>query len=279
MPLPFPFIPGCDVAGQVTAVGSEVQRFRPGDRVWSTNQGLMGRQGTLAEYTAADEKMVFPVPEGVTLRDSAACGLVGATAWLGLVAKGNLAAGETVFVRGGSGGVGSMVIQMAKAQGANVVASAGTPQKVDRCRALGADLAVNYRESGWTDAVKRQIPRGVDLFWDATRQPDFDLAVQLMAENARMILMAGREARPEFPVGPFYVKQLAVYGFVVFKATLDQISSAAESINSGLASGRLKSQIALELPLRDAAEAHRIQEDFTVRGQGELQGKIVICMT
>ncbi|HMP78575.1 MAG TPA: NADPH:quinone reductase [Pirellulaceae bacterium] len=276
MPIPSPFIPGCDVAGTVVAMGSQVRGFQVGDRVWSTNQGLLGRQGTMAEFCVVDESMTFHIPPNVSARDAAACGLVGATAWLGLFAKGCLQPGEIVFVRGGTGGVGSMVVQMAKAHGARVIASAGTETKVQQCLKLGADFAVNYREADWPDLVQRFAPDGVNLFWDTTRQPDFELAVSLMAENARMILMAGREARPPFPVGPFYVKQLSLLGVVVFKSSTDELAQAALAINQWLARGLIRSPIAMELPLQEAASAHRIQEEFTVYGRGELQGKIVI---
>lgn len=276
MPLPLPFIPGCDVAGTVHAVGEQVTRFRVGDPVWSVNQGLLGRQGTLAEWCAADEDLVFRRPESVSARDAAACGLVGATAWLGLFPRGQLARGEWVFVRGGAGGVGSMVVQMAKAAGAHVAASAGSADKVDRCRTLGADVAVNYRESGWQERIKEAAPAGVDLLWDSTREPDFDLAVQLLAENGRMILMAGREARPAFPVGPFYVKQLSLHGVVVFKARDGELQRAAQSINEWLSAGLIRSNVAHELPLKEAATAHRLQEEQTLHGRGGLAGKIAV---
>jgi NADPH2:quinone reductase len=92
-----------------------------------------------------------------------------------------------------------MVVQMAKAHGARVIASAGTETKVQQCLKLGADFAVNYREADWPDLVQRFAPDGVNLFWDTTRQPDFELAVSLMAENARMILMAAAKPARRFP--------------------------------------------------------------------------------
>ncbi len=116
--LPKPFIIGCDLAGVVESVGPEVTRFRPGDRVWGTNQGLVGRQGTFAEYCAVDECWLYPTPAGVDDQAAAAAALVGMTAHLGLFREGQLEAGQSVFVRGGTGGVGSMVVQMARAAGA-----------------------------------------------------------------------------------------------------------------------------------------------------------------
>src|SRR5688572_8142389 len=105
--LPKPYIIGCDLAGTVEAVGPQAKRFRAGDRVWGSNQGLMGRQGTFAEYCAVDEQWLNPTPHGLGDEVVAACALVGITAHLGLFREAQLLSGETIFVNGGSGGVGS----------------------------------------------------------------------------------------------------------------------------------------------------------------------------
>lgn len=117
MPLAFPFIVGCDLAGTVEKVGSGTKRFRPGDRVWGSNQGMLGRQGTFGEYAAVDECWLYPLPSGVSEEAAAALALVGITAHLGLVRDARVRSGETLFINGGSGGVGSTVVQMAKALG------------------------------------------------------------------------------------------------------------------------------------------------------------------
>src|SRR5215510_990338 len=145
MQLPFPFIVGCDLAGAVAEVGANAARFKPGDRVWGTNQGLLGRQGTFAEYAAVDESWLHPTPAGVNDDTAAACALVAITSHLGLVRDAKLQAGETLFVNGGTGGVGSMVVQMTKAIGARAITTAGSDDKVKRARELGADVAINYR--------------------------------------------------------------------------------------------------------------------------------------
>ena len=119
--LPSPYIIGCDIAGTVVTVGSQVTGFQAGDRVWGSNQGLSGRQGTFSELAAVDESWLYPTPENVTDEDAAAIALTGITAHLGLHLHGNLAAGEIVFVNGGTGGVGSAVVQLAKASGATVI--------------------------------------------------------------------------------------------------------------------------------------------------------------
>jgi NADPH:quinone reductase len=274
--LPKPFIIGCDLAGTVTAVGGDAKRYKVGDRVWGSNQGLLGRQGTFAEYCAVDEKWLYPTPGAVRDEDAAACALVGITAYLGLVQNARLRSGETLFVNGGAGGVGSMVLQMAKAMGARVLATAGSDDKLAECRELGADRVVNYKQEDIAAAVREFAPQGVNVYWETVREPDFDKIVSCLAERGRIVLMAGRDARPPFPVGPFYVKGCSLYGFVMFKATADEQREAAEAINQLLAAGKLRAKIARTFPLSEAAAAHRLQEDNTLRKAGTLAGKIVL---
>src|SRR3984885_12258470 len=131
MPLSFPYIIGCDVAGSVEETGAGCTRFQKGDRVWGSNQGLLGRQGVAAEYAAVDESWLYPTPALLPDAEAAAMALVGITAHLGLFQFGHLKPGELIYVPGGTGGVGSMVVQMAKAVGARVATSAGSPGRVD----------------------------------------------------------------------------------------------------------------------------------------------------
>src|SRR5438876_8940180 len=145
MPLPLPFITGSDCAGTVDAVGPGVKRFKAGDRVWGSNQGLLGRQGTCAEFVCASEEWFYPTPAGVDDVQAAAVALVGITAHLGLFRCADLQDDEIAFVNGGTGGVGSMVVQMAKAIGAKVITTVGSAQKADLCRRWGADLQLQDR--------------------------------------------------------------------------------------------------------------------------------------
>src|SRR5690242_15233318 len=131
--LSFPWIPGRDLAGTVLQTGAAVKRFKPGDRVWASNQGTDGRPGTFAELAAVDEQWLNPIPNGVSEHDVVALSLVGITAHLGLMRDAWLKAAETLFVNGGSGGVGSAVLQMAKALGARVITTAGSEEKVRIC--------------------------------------------------------------------------------------------------------------------------------------------------
>ncbi len=274
--LPVPFIVGCDLAGTVEAVGPEAARFKPGDRVWGSNQGLLGRQGTFAESAAVDEQWLYPIPAGVSDRDAAAVALVGITAHLGLFRTANLRRGETLFVHGGSGGVGSAVVQMAKAVGATVITTTGSEPKAEICRRLGADAVIRYKSEDVGEAVRRLAPAGVHVWWETLREPNLDLAVSHLALRGRVVLMAGRDARPPFPVGPFYVKDCSVHGFAMFNAPPDEQRRAADDINRWLAAGKLRPQIARVMSLAETAAAHRLQEESTIHKSGALAGKIVL---
>jgi NADPH2:quinone reductase len=276
MALPQPFIVGCDLAGIVEATGPDAKRFKAGDRVWCSCQGILGRQGTFAEYAAVDEDFLYPIPDGVSDETAAACALVSLTAHLGLVREASLKASETLFVNGGTGGVGSMVVQMAKALGARVVTTAGSEEKLAKAGELGADLAINYKTDDVPARVKEFAPEGINVWWETLREPDFDRTVSLLAPRGRMILMAGRDARPPFPVGPFYVKGCRLYGFAMFNATTDELRAAADDVNRWLAAGNVKPCIDRVLPLAETATAHRLQEESTVGKSGTLAGKIVV---
>jgi len=274
--LNFPYILGCDLAGEVVEAGPAVKRFRSGDRVWASNQGLFGRAGSFAEFAAVDEDWLYPIHAGVKDEAAVALSLVGITAHLGLFRDARLQAGEVLFVNGGTGGVGSAVVQMGKLTGARVITTAGSVAKVEACRDLGADLAINYRTTDVADAVRTFAPDGVNVWFETLREPDFERTIPLLSLRGRMVVMAGREARPQFPVGPFYVKDCSLHGFAMFNAPAAQQQSAADDINRWLAAGQLRARIDRVLPLAETAQAHRLQEESTLHKSGVLAGKIVL---
>lgn len=276
MNIPFPYIIGCDLAGIVEEVGAGVKKFKKGDRVWGSNQGLLGRQGTFAEYATVNEEWLYPLPDCVSYEDAAAIALVGITAHLGLFRDAQIKQGETIFVNGGSGAVGSVVIQMAKIAGATVLASAGSEEKMEICKKLGADFVFNYKKNDLTSEVKRIFPKGVNIWWETSREPDFDKIIPSLSQRGRIVIMAGREARPQFPVGPFYVKDCKMYGFAMFNATPEEQSVCAKDINKWLSENKLKPLIDRVLPLSEAALAHKLQEENTLGKKGILKGKIVL---
>ncbi len=274
MDLPKPFVIGCDLAGVVEAVGPAVKRFQKGDRVWGSNQGLLGRQGTFAEYAAVDECWLYPTPEDVADQDAAALALTAITAHLGLFRDAQLKMGESVMVNGGTGGVGSCVVQMARAVGARVFTTAGSTEKIKICRQLGATTAINYKN----DNVDAELSKfgAIDVWFETLREQDFDLIVKHLAFRGRIIIMAGRDSRPQFPVGPFYVKDAKLFGFAMFNAPPEEQRKCAAEINRWMAKGKLKPQIGRVMKLSEAAAAHRLQEDNTLWKAGTLTGKIVL---
>ncbi|HEX4146932.1 MAG TPA: NADPH:quinone reductase [Pirellulales bacterium] len=270
MRLPTPFIIGRDLGGRVERVGRSVTRFARGDRVWSNNQGFDGRQGTFAEQLAIDQTLLYRLPTGADEREVVAFVHSGLTALIGLE-RAQLAAGESIFVGGGAGNVGSAVIQFARARGAKTFATAGSPVGIDWCRGLGADGTANYK----TDDVARQAalvaPGGFNVYCDTSGHNDFDQAVGLLAPGGRIVVMAGMAARPQFPVGPFYVKNCSLFGFAITYARADQYDRAAVEINRHVEAGNLRVRIDRVLPLSAAAEAHRL-----VESGARLEGKLVL---
>ena len=194
MPIPKPFVPGCDLAGVVEAVGPRTSRFKPGDRVWGSNQGLLGRQGTCAEFACVHEDWLYSTPAGVDDRTAAATALTGITAHLGLFRGARLQSGETVFVNGGTGGVGSMVVQMARAVGAKAIATVGSAAKAEVVRGYGAEGVLNYKTDDVVAGVRSITGgRGVDVWFETQREPDFLRTVDLMAQRGRILVIAGRQ--------------------------------------------------------------------------------------
>jgi NADPH2:quinone reductase len=278
MPLRFPYIVGCDVAGTVEVVGRGVRRFKPGDRVWGSNQGLFGRQGTFAEYLAVDEKWLYPTPPNETDAEAAAGALVGITAYLGLFRFGRLQSGELVFVNGGAGGVGSSVIQQAKAAGAYVIATVGSPQKAAYCQSLGADLVLDYRSHTLDEQIRQYAAafHGINIWFETQREPTLDRTIAMMAPRGRILLMAGRQAQPQFTLGPFYTRDLSILGFAMFNASPDDQRECATAINELYARGGWHPAVGLTLPMSQTAAAHQMQQDNTLDKQGTLAGKIVL---
>jgi NADPH2:quinone reductase len=277
MALPKPYILGCDLAGTVETVGPEVKTYKVGDRVWGSNQGLFGRQGTFTDYACVLEDWLYPTPPGIPDTTAAAAALVSITAHLGLFRCADLQPGEIVFVNGGTGGVGSMVLQMAKAAGAHVITTVGSAEKAAQCHQWGADLVLNYKTDNVPAAVRGFTKdRGVNVWYETQREPDFLNTVPLMALRGRIVLIAGRQAQPIFPVGPFYTKDLTLFGLALFNATPKEQRRCAEDINRWLAEGKLHALIGRTFPLSETAAAHRLLEENSLHKAGSLSGKIVL---
>src|SRR5439155_12610082 len=139
--------------------------------------------------------------------------------------------GETVYVPGGGGGVGSMVIQIAKAVGARVATSAGHEASLKLCRELGADLVLNYKTDDIPARLREFSTEGIDVWYETQREPDLETAIPLLRKRGRMIVMAGRQAKPPLPLGSFYPRDCSLLGFAMFNATPEEQRPCADDMN------------------------------------------------
>jgi NADPH:quinone reductase len=238
---------------------------------------LLGRQGTFAEFACVNEEFLYPTPQGVADADVVAVALTGITAHLGLFRCAKLQPGETVFVQGGTGGVGSMVVQMAKAVGAKVIATVGSQDKAAVCESLGADLALNYKTDDISTALKTFTgAQGVNVWFETQREQNLIQIVDLTAKRGRIIVMAGRQAQPIFPVGPFYARDMSMFGFAMFNATPDEQRVCAADMDRWMVEKKLKPLIGRTFRLSEAAAAHKFLEENTLHKSGSLTGKIVL---
>jgi len=168
-------------------------------------------------------------------------------------------------------------VQMSKAVGAKVITTVGSAEKAATCKSWGADCVLNYK----TDDVPAGIRaftgnKGVQVWYETQREPDFVRTVELMAPRGRIVVIAGRQARPMFPVGPFYVKTLSLFGFAMFNMSADEQRRCAEDINRWMAGGQLRAHVGKVFPLAQAAAAHEFLEANTLHGAGSLQGKVIL---
>lgn len=267
-PMPVPFVIGRDLVGLVAAVGTGVRGFAVGDRVWCNSLGHGGRQGAFAEYAVVAVDRLYHLPVGVAPIAAAAVLHPAGTAHLGLVREARLVAGETVYVAGAGGAVGSAVVQLAHAAGARVLASARAADH-DRCRESGADVVLDYRRAGLLAAVREAAPDGVDVWWDTSGHHDLQAWLPLLRQGGRMVVMAGRQAAPALPVGELYTRDLSLLGFAISNASVADLAAAAATTNGLLAQGRLAVRVAEVLPLSEARRAHELLE-------AGLSGRIVV---
>lgn len=177
-----------DVAGVVSAVGTGVQKFAIGDEVYACAGGFIGTPGALAEYMPADENLVAHKPRSLSFAEAAALPLVVLTAWESLIDSAQIQAGEHVLVHGGTGGVGHVAVQLAKARGARVAATVSSQDKAEIARSLGVDDIINYREE-LVDAYVQRLTdgRGFDVVYDTVSGPVFGQSLNAMRIRGRIV--------------------------------------------------------------------------------------------
>lgn len=271
-PLPMPFVIGRDLVGTVVELGDGATEFALGDRVWCNSLGHDGRQGSFAEYAVAPARRVYPLPEGVDPVEAVSVLHTAATAYLGLVREARLRDGETVFVGGAGGGVGSAAVQLATARGATVVASA-SPDDFDWARSCGATHVVDYHDGNLLAALHDLAPEGLAVHWDTSGHADPGHALSLMCPGGRMLLSAGMSRTVALPAGDMYTRDVSLHGFAMSNASAADLQAAADAINALLAGGGILTRIGRVLPLSEAAHAHRLLESESTRTLG---GRLVV---
>lgn len=251
---PLPYTPGFDYAGVVNAVGSEVTRFKTGDRVYG--HGTQPGFGAYSEATLTDEAGIQPLPDRVSFSQGAALGVPFGTAWKALLMRAHARPGETVLVHGASGGVGVAVVQIARAHGLHVIGTAGTDQGVALARAQGAHEAFNHRDADYADRVLAATGgRGVDVIVEMLANVNLDRDLDLLARGGRVSIV-GNRGRVEIDPRKIMAKEAAVVGMVMFNSTAEELREIHAGLGAGLESGTLKPVIGKELPLHEAPQAH-----------------------
>ncbi len=265
--LPMPFIIGRDVVGTVVQTSDDVTGFAPGDQVWCNSLGLDGRQGSFAEYAVAPADRLYPVPEDADPVETVSVLHTTATAYLGLLREARLREGETVFIGGAGGGVGSAAVQLAAARGATVIATA-SPEDFDWVRSCGADHLVDYHDDNLLAALHDLAPGGLDIHWDCSGHSDLSQALGLMRGAGRMLLSAGLTTRVELTAGEMYTRDISLHGFAMSNASVADLAAAADVINDMIGDVGILTRVGRTLPLADAAQAHRLLEEKSTRALG-----------
>jgi NADPH2:quinone reductase len=254
-------IPGLEVAGRVVEAGPDVTRWKAGDEVCALLSG-----GGYAQYAAAAAELCLPVPAGFSMQEAAALPETVFTVWHNVFERGRLGGGETLLVHGGSSGIGTTAIALARARGARVIVTAGSAEKCEACRSLGADLAVPYREQDFVAAVKEHTGgRGVDVVLDMVGGPYFARNLECLAVEGRLVQIAAQQGvRAETDLRAVMQKRLTITGSLLRPRPVEEKARIAEAVEEEvwplLREGRVRPVIHARFPLADAAEAHRVME-------------------
>lgn len=254
-------LPGLEVAGEVAAAGSGVERWKPGDKVCALTPG-----GGYAEFALVDESNALPVPDGVSMDEAAAIPETFFTVWHNVFGRGALKAGETLLVHGGASGIGTTAIMLGKAFGARVLVTAGSEEKCDACRALGADLALNYRSGDWLPAVKEATGgRGADVILDMVGGPYIEKNYQAASIDGRIVSIAFLQgSRVEVDFMRLIMKRLTHTGSTLRAQSVEAKARIAAELETKvwplLAQGRCWPLVHARFPLAAAADAHALME-------------------
>jgi NADPH2:quinone reductase len=267
---PFPFVPGAEVAGVVREVGEGVTRVRPGDRVYGT-VGL----GGFAEVALLSERNAYRMPEGMSFEEGAAIPTIYPTAYAALAYRTELRKGESLLVHAAAGGVGTAAVQLGKAFGARVLATAGGAEKLDVARRAGADVVIDYREEDFVARVKEETGgRGADVIYDPVGGDVFDRSLKCIAWNGRLLVIGFASGRiPEVKLNRVLLKNIALIGLhwgAYASNEPQRVTEAFEALSELYAQGWVRPVIFDRYPLE------RVSEALQALGSRRTYGKVVL---
>ena len=256
-----PDIPGLEIAGEVVAIGDKVKRWKIGDKVCALVSG-----GGYAEYCVTDEATALAVPKGFSFTDAAALPETFMTVWHNVFERGALKPGETVLIHGGSSGIGTTAIMLAKQFGAKVIVTAGSPEKCEACRKLGADVAIDYNKEDFVAATKQATGgKGAELILDMIGGDYVDRNFEAAAVEGRIVQIATQKG-PKVTVDlrRLMLKRLTHTGSTLRARPVADKAAIARAIEAKvwplLESGKLRPVIDSTYPLDKAADAHARME-------------------
>ena len=269
-----PFVPGVEVSGVVESA-PEGSGFAKGDRVMALVDNTSLTRGGFAEQCDGSPRSLTRIPEGMPFDEAAAFTLVFQTGWFGLHRRANLQAGETLLVHAGAGGVGSAAIQLGKAAGATVIATAGSDEKVEVCKRLGADHALNYKTADFVDVVKSITGgRGADVIYDPVGGDVYDRSTKCIAFEGRLVVVGFTSGRiAQAATNHVLIKNYSVVGLhwgLYTKRAPELTAAAMHTLFELYAAGKIKPYISKRLPLEEAPAA------LAVVGGGKSTGKVVL---
>jgi NADPH2:quinone reductase len=249
----FPFTPGAEIAGVIEVVGPGVTGLSPGDRVLA-----LSMIGGYAEYSLAAARKTFRIPAAMSFPEAAALPIVYQTSYYALTHRARLQRGEWLLVHAGASGVGMSAIQLGKAMGANVIATAGSSEKLEFCRQLGADHVVGYSSEDWVEKVKEITAGGVDVVYDPVGGDVFDLSTKCIAPEGRLLVIGFASGRiPAVAANRILLKNISIVG-VLWGRRAEQPGYLAETqaaIFEMYNSGKLRPGVSREYPLEEARQA------------------------
>jgi putative PIG3 family NAD(P)H quinone oxidoreductase len=252
---------GMEVSGRISAVGAGVVGWSVGDQVCALLAG-----GGYAERVPVPVGQLMPVPAGVGLVEAAALPEVTCTVWANVFMAAGLRPGEVLLAHGGSSGIGTMAIQLARELGARVAVTAGTAEKLEACRALGADILVNYKEQDFVEAVRAETDgRGADVVLDNIGAKYLARNLDVLAHNGRLVVIGLQGgSRAELDLGLMLRKRVVVFAATLRGRPREEkaviIRSTVEHVWPLIEAGAVRPVIHATYPLREAAEAHRVME-------------------